>query len=202
MIKRFFSVLLLLFMLNFCFWTAPVQSKDYNADLIIDAEYKTDFNANKASKGEIVQFISTQDYTTDGFVIPSGTIFNGEVKHYKKGRWGYRRAKAIITIDKMILPNGQTYNIKASTKRHVLKGSALANVGKGVISFPVAIVVGVTGAVVIMVEAVSIAGLIAVGPTTYLFGRLMGTLTHGVNYKKNEGDDIQLKLKTIKNTSF
>ena len=198
MIKKFFSCLLVFCIVSFTFLPTLAEDEDYNTSRIIDAEYKTDFNINKASKGQVVQFVSTQDYQVDGVVIPKGTIFSGEIKHFKKGRWGYRRAKAFVKINKMILPDGKTYDIKAFTKKHVLKGSAVANIGKGVVSFPVALVVGVTGVVVIIVEAVSIVGILAIGPTSYAFGRAMGGLTHGINYKKHKGDEIKLKIKSIK----
>ena len=197
--KRFFACLLMLCMINFTFLPALAEEKEnYNTNNIINAQFKTDFNANKASKGQVVQFISTEDYKIENVIIPKGTIFNGEVKHYKKGRWGYRRAKAVIGINKMILPSGETYKIKASTKKHVLKGSALGNTGKGIVTLPVALVVGTVGAVVIVVETISVAGLILVGPTSYGIGRAMGGLTHGINYKKYHGDEIQLKIKTVK----
>lgn len=203
MIKKIFTCFLLFCIVNFMYLPASAEEadKDYNKSHIIEAIYKTEFNANKASKGQIIQFESTEDCKIGDTVIPSGTIFNGEVKHFKKGRWGYRRAKAVIIINKMILPDGQTYKIKASTKRHVLKGSAIANVGKGVVSFPVAIVVGTTGAVVMIVEAVSIVGLLLIGPTSYAIGRAMGKLTHGINYKKHEGDEIKLKIKSIESNN-
>jgi hypothetical protein len=189
-------------MMNFTYLPALAEGEDYNTSQVINAEFKTEFNANEASKGQVVQFVSTEDYKIDDVVIPAGTIFSGEVKHFKKGRWAYRRAKAVIKINKMILPDGKEYKIKASTKRHVLKGSAMGNIGKGIVSFPVAIIVGVTGAVVIVLESVSIVGLIVVGPTSYAFGRTMGQLTHGINYKKHVGDDIKLKIKSVKNDSI
>ena len=198
MIKRFVSFLLILFLLNSVSLPIFAVEGDIKETRIINTEFKTDLNVNKASKGQVVQFVSTQDYSVDGLTIPEGTIFSGQVTHFKKGRWAYRRAKVVIHIDKMTFPSGETYNINASTKRHVLKGSALVNTGKGIISFPVSIVVGVAGSVVVIVEAVSIVGIIAIGPTCYSFGRVMGTLTHGINYKKHEGDKIKLHLKSIK----
>ena len=126
----------------------------------------------------------------------SKNFFQG-IKHLKKGCFGYRRAKVVIVIKQMILPNGETQSIKAFTKRHVLKGAASANIGKGIVTFPIAIVTGTVGAAVILVEAVSIVGIIAIGPTCYLFGKTMGKLTHGINYVKHQGDDIQLKVKSL-----
>ena len=202
MIKRIIACLLVLCIVNFVNLPVFANDKDFNESRYINAEFKTEFNANKAEKGQVVQFISTQDYQKDGIMLPTGTIYSGEVKHLKKGRWGYRRAKAIIKINKVILPDGQTYEVNASTKRRVLKGSGIANVGKGIVSFPIAIVVGATGTVVIIVETVSIVGLLLVGPTSYVFGETMGKLTHGVNYKKHQGDEIKLKIKAIKGASI
>ena len=202
MIKKIFSILLVFCIMNFSFLPALAENEEYNTDHIstshiINAKFKTDLNAKDASKGQIVQFVSTQDCMVDGVKIPEGTIFNGEIKNVKKGRFGYRRAKVRIVINEMILPSGETQNIKAYTKRHVLKGPAAANIGKGIITLPVAVVTGVVGVVVIFVEAVTIVGIIVIGPTTYLFGEAMGKLTHGINYKKHEGDAIQLKIKSL-----
>ena len=99
----------------------------------------------------------------------------------------------------MILPTGESYEISAQTKRAVLKGSAVKNVAKGIITFPVVIVTGATGTCVILVEAISIAGILLIGPTSYLIGETMGKLSHGINYKKQPGDAIQLKIYSIEN---
>ena len=191
MLKKILVPLLILCVFNFISYPA------YAKNMTVDAVFKTELNVNKASKGEVVQFVSVEDSTIDDFTIPSGTIFEGSIKKFKKGRWAYRRAKALIVIDKMILPSGETYNIHGNTKRHVLKGSAIGNVAKGIVSLPAALVVGTAGALVIVVETISIAGLIIVGPTSYLFGRTMGTLTHGINCKRHEGDSIKLIIKDI-----
>lgn len=197
MFKKLFSFILTLCLINLSFLPALAEGENYESTHIIDAQFKTDLNVNKASKGQVIQFVSTEDYNVDGVLIPKGTVFNGEVTHAKKSRFGYRRAKAVIKINQIILPDGETMNIKAATKRRVLKGSALVNIGKGIVSAPVAIVVGVAGAVVILVEAISIVGIIAIGPTSYLFGETMGKLTHGVNCKKYRGDEIKLRIKSL-----
>ena len=200
MIKKILSAILLFCIINVSLM--PVMAKeDESTDTTIDAVFITELNVNKASKGQVVQFRTDKSYNINGFTIPKGTIFSGKIKRYKKGRWGYRRAKAIIVIDKMTLPNEKTFRIKARTKKHVLKGSAAKNTLKGVVTFPVAIAVGTVGVCVILVEAVSIVGILAIGPTSYLFGETMGKLTHGINYKKQQGDEIKLKINSIKNNS-
>ena len=200
MIKKFLAMVLVFCTFNFI--TLPVFAGDDSKNAIIEADFKTDLNVNKASKGQVVQFVTTEDYTVDNYTIPKGTIFSGEVRSFKKGRWAYRRAKVTIAINKVILPNGQTQRIKARTKKHVLKSPGIANATKGIITAPIAIAVGAVGVVVIFVEAVSIVGIIAIGPTTYGFGRAMGGLTHGINYKKHEGDEIKLKILSVEKASM
>jgi hypothetical protein len=197
MFKKIFATLLIFCIMNLTILPTFAKNEMHKTNTIINAEFKTDLNVNKASRGQVVQFISTENYNVNGFEIPKGTIFSGEIKHMKKGRFGYRRAKAIITINKMILPNGEIHEIKAGTQRRVLKGSATGNITKGIITAPIAIVTGAVGIVVILVESISIVGILAIGPTSYLFGEAMGKLTHGINYKKYEGDEIQLKLKAL-----
>lgn len=178
--------------------SVDAQKVKTDKNKIINSEFITNLNVNKASKGQIVQFKTLEDCSIDGLSIPQGTVFNGKVKALKKGRWAYRRAKVRIVLNEMILPNGDKYRVRGTTKRHVLKGSAVGNVAKGVVTLPVAVVTGVVGAAVIIVETVSIAGLIVVGPTSYVFGQAMGKLTHGINYKKEEGDNIKLKIHRVK----
>lgn len=198
MFKKILSVLLAFFIINMTLMPVLADGEEsYSTSNIINAEFKTDLNVNKASNGQVVQFVSTEDYMVDGFMIPKGTIFNGEIKHFKKGRFGYRRAKVVIKINEIVLPNGETHKINAYTKRHVLKGSAVGNIAKGIISLPFAVVTGAVGVVVIVVEAVSIAGILIIGPTAYVFGEAMGKLTHGINYKRHKGDEIKLKIKSL-----
>ena len=218
MFKKIFSVLVLFCVINLTFLPAMSEvadeqsvaddtaetmtlstesdSKDSSGNTI-EAIFKTDLNVNKASKGQVVQFVSTEDFTKNGITIPKGTIFTGEIRNLKKSRFAYRRAKATIVIKQVILPNGQTRKVKAFTKKRTIKGSAVANVGKGIATAPFVITLGAVGVVVIFVEAITIVGIIAVVPTGYGFGRAMGTLSHGVNCKKSQGDEIKLKIKSL-----
>ena len=56
---------------------------------------------------------------------------------------------------------------------------------------------GAAGTCVIIVETISIAGIVLVGPTCYIVGELMGKLTHGINYQKQEGDSMKLKIESV-----
>ena len=199
MLRKLLSFFIMLSIFNLL--SSPVlaiEDAEVKGNSVVKAEFSTELNVNKASKGEVVQFKSIEDCSVNGLFIPQGTIFNGKIKAFKKGRWAYRRAKVRIVIDEIILPTGEKYTIKGTTKRHVLKGPAVGNIAKGIVTLPIAIVTGVTGAVVIIVETISIAGLIIVGPTSYLFGETMGKLTHGINYKRGEGDTIKLKIYSVK----
>ncbi len=196
MVKKILSLFLLFSLLHLV--SLPVLSEnDENTNSVVNAVFSTELNVNKATKGQIVQFKTTEGCKINGIFIPEGTIFSGKIKALKKGRWAYRRAKVRIVLDEMILPSGEKYTVKGTTKRRVLKGSAVGNVAKGIITLPAALVVGTAGAVVIIVETISIAGLIIVGPTSYVVGRAMGELTHGINYKKDEGDKIKLRIKKL-----
>ena len=197
MIKRFCSLLLVFLILNIFSLQVFAENDSSSGSQIINAEFKTELNINKASKGEIIQFLSTQDYTLNGVTIPKGTIFSGEIEHFKKGRWAYRRAKAVVKINKMILPNGETYSVNATTQKHVLRSPFYTNAIKGVITFPLAVLTGAAGVVVIVTEALTIIGIIAIPPTGYGFSRAVGGITHGLNYKKEPGDEIKLRLKSV-----
>ena len=199
--KNIILLLLVFGMLNLTFLPVFASENNVKSSKIINAVYNTELNLNKASKGQVVQFQTTQDYNIEGVKIPRGTIFSGKIKSYKKGRWAYRRAKAHIQIDKMVYPTGETYNISATTKKYVIKGSAAANIGKGVITAPVVAVVGVAGACVILVEAITIVGLVLVAPTGYIIARTMGTLSHGINYKRHSGDSVDLRLRNLSNVA-
>ncbi|MBQ6516946.1 hypothetical protein IJI31_07190 [bacterium] len=187
--KKIISLFLLICMINFL--SMPVFAKGSTEK--VNAEFITELNVNKASKDQIVQFRTIKGY--EG--IPEGTIFQGKVKSFKKGRWGYRRAKAHIVLEKMILPSGEIYEIKGGTDSHVIKGSAVKNVTKGVITLPVAVVAGAVGACCIVVEAVTIVGIVLIGPTLFIVGETAGKLTHGVNCVKHEGDSVKLKVKGV-----
>ena len=197
MLKKIFSFFLIFLLINVTISpTFAIEDEELtSSNHIIKAEFLTDLNVNEVSKKQVVQFASVEDYTDKtGFSIPKGTLFTGKVQQFKKSRWGYRRAKVRIVINEMRYPSGETYKIKAYTKRHVLKGSATGNIAKGVITAPFAIVVLVTGATVMLVESISIVGLIIVGPTGAVFGGIAGKLSKGVNCTKHSGDNIKLKL--------
>ncbi len=204
MLKKIFVYLLTFLM--FTFTNLPVLALDEfeyedetNYKHTVNVEFVDNLNVNETPKHAVVQFVSTEDYKgADGIFIPKGTTFKGHVHGIKHSRWAYRRAKIRIIVNEMTYPSGETYKIKAITKRHVLKGSALKNIAKGIVVTPPALAVTVAGSAIMFVEAVTIVGLAIVVPTGTVVGGVVGKMTNGVNCKKNAGDDIQLKIKYVK----
>lgn len=196
MIKKFFSLVIITFMINMTF--TPVYADIYDDTVegnIVEAEFVSDLDVNESSKNQIVEFKTTEAIKSDmGFVIPRGTILKGRIKARKKSRCFYRRAKVKIAIDEMKVLSGEVYRIKANTKRRVLKGSAVGNVAKGIVSTPVALIVGIGGTVVMLVEACTIIGIVALAPTGAAVGGTVGKLTNGVNCTKERGDDIKIRV--------
>ena len=191
--KKIFSLFLIIFVINFS--SVPAWAFfEKQEKTTVNASLVSSLNLNNSSNGLIVQFKTTEDYKdADGNVIPQGTVFEGHIKSLKHGRWAYRRAKARIVLTEMRLPDGTVYQIKGNTKRKVLKGSALANIGKGVITFPFVLVVGVGGSCVIVLECVSIVGILLVLPTSLAIAGLCGKLSNGINCKKDAGDVLKLE---------
>lgn len=190
--KKLLSLLGILFIFNLSFtpaYAAYAKSKE-----TVTASFVSDLNVNKSSKGQVVQFRINESYTdADGKIIPEGSIIAGEIKSFKKGRWAYRRAKVRIELNEIRLPDGTVYQIQGNTKRKVLKGSAIINIGKGIITFPAVLVVGVGGSLVMLFECISIAGIILLVPTGLIIGGLTGKLSNGINCKKQAGDKINLE---------
>jgi len=191
--KKIISLIFILIFLNLNISPAYALS-DRNRKEFIEAAFVSDLDVNKSSKGQVVQFKTTESYTdSSGKVIPQGTIFAGEIRSIKHGRWAYRRAKVRIRLTEMRLPDGSVYQINGNTKRKVLKGSAIVNTGKGIITLPIVLVVGVGGTVVILLECVSIVGIVLLVPSGLIFSGICGKLSNGINCKKEAGDTIKLE---------
>ena len=194
MLKKLLSILLVISIINFSYLPVLANEKSEHAELAV--QLLTEIDVNKASKGQIVQFKSIEDYKDEyGRNIPSGTVFQGKVKSVKHCRWAFRRAKAHIFINRMMLPNGQQFKIRAFTKPRVIKGSAIGNIGKGVVCTPAALVVGAGGLCLIVIETVSIVGIALVAPTAAAVCGTVGKLTNGVNCYKPEGSEFTIKIK-------
>jgi len=190
--KKIFSLFLIFVLFNLC--VTPAYAVSADSRRVIKASFVSDLDVNKSSNGQIVQFRTTEDYTdAAGKVIPQGTIFKGHIKSVKHGRWAYRRAKVRIVLTEMRFPDGTVYQISGNTKRKVLKGSAIGNIAKGIGTLPFVIVTGVGGTFVILLECVTIVGIIFIVPTGAVVSGLCGKFSNGINCKKNAGDVIKLE---------
>ena len=193
MFKKFLSLVLSVVILNI--YCVPAFSADMKT-LKMKAEYMTNLNVNKANDGDSVHFMTRKDYTDEtGFTIPNGTVFKGYVKSHTESKAFYRRGKAKVVIDEMVLPDGRTYKVKVKAK--VVKGPFIANMGKLLGTLPPAIVTSAVGGVVMVVEAVTIVGLIFVAPTGQGFVKGVGRMTKGINCKKHSGSKVTLKLRNM-----
>ena len=191
--KKFLALFGILFVLNMSFTPAYAVSASKHKETV-KGSFVSNLDVNKSSKGQVVQFRITEDFTDEsGKVIPKDTIISGDIKSMKKGRWAYRRAKARIELNEMRLPDGSIIKINGHTKRKVLKGSAIVNIGKGVVTFPAVLLIGVGGSVVMLLECISIVGIILLIPTGAIVSGLTGNLSNGINCKKQAGDEIKLE---------
>ena len=198
MIKKIFSFILVIFILNITFLPAFAGNEH-----VINTKIVSDLDVNKSKKGQIVQFITTEDCKiAQDIVIPKNTLINGEISSKKTSRFAFRRAKVAIKVKEMVLPNGNRYTVKGHTKRKVYKGSAIGNTAKGIFGTPVALVVGAMGGIVIILEVVTIVGLVLVAPTGVAIGGTMGKLTNGVNCKIEKGRNIPVKINIGKLTNY
>ena len=200
MVKKILSVIFLISMISMPVSAYPEIPHGAEYPLIIKSEYNTKVDANKDSANKVVQFVTSETYTENrsGFVIPKGTIFNGKIRAVEKSKWGLRRASMIIDINEMRFPNGDIYTVSANTKQLKLKGSLLANTVKGLVGTPFALISGVAGSALMIVEIASIIGIVSVEPTAKATGALVDKFTKGVNYKKNAGNSVKLRINSIR----
>lgn len=93
----------------------------YNTKVVIGAgnvlvgSFMQDFNARKTKVGSPVSFVANKDaITTQGRLLyPAGTVFEGRVRAVKKSTWLEKQHKALVVIDKAILPGGKICNLAA-----------------------------------------------------------------------------------------
>ena len=199
MFKKLFSFIVTVFILNISF--LPVFAVDKNITdkkFVIKTQLTSDLDVNKSSENDVVQFITNKSIRDSiGITIPNGTIFNGRITEKEESRLWYKRAKAKIIIEEMILPDGEIYSVDGSTQGKFLKGSAVVNAAKGVAGVPAAIVTGAAGGVVLAAEYISIIGILITGQTQALLGNTIDKLIRGINCKKHTEDTVNLKIKYV-----
>ena len=93
----------------------------YNTKVVIGAgnvligSFMQDFNARKTNLGTPVRFVAKKDVsTTQGRLLyPAGTVFEGRVRSLQKSAWLEHQHKALVVLDKAILPDGKLCNLAA-----------------------------------------------------------------------------------------
>lgn len=157
--------------------------------------FTQDFDVNKSEKGkEIVLKSDSEFQDMDGDFIPKNTMFYGKVNSVTKSKSGFRKARAKISIHKMVFPDGRTYRIKGVAKDGSLSSSKGANIVKGVASTIVSVGVCVTGVVLITFECLSIGGAVFAPYTGVAAGLAVAATSRGLNYKVKAGTKIPVRF--------
>lgn len=199
MLKKSISLMLTAFMLNISL--LPVFAANNNLlekEFVVKTQILSDLDVNNSNENDTIQFITDKSIRDAiGISIPKNTTFTGKITEMKPSRLFYKRAKAKIEIEEMMLPDGEIYAVKGGTQNKFLKGSAFVNTAKGVAGVPLAIVTGSIGGVVLAAEYLSIIGILFTGQTQEFLGSTIDKLIRGINCKKQTADNINLKIKYI-----
>ena len=161
-------------------------------------ELESDIDVNEADVDDEIYFrLASQVKASNGMVIPEHTRFLGKFKQVNKSKPVFKRAKAYILIDKIIFPNEKIYTVRMEPKNGSdLKSSQFLNTirafpaGIGIITF------SIISVAVVVIESVSIVGLVVVPRTCKGFGLLISSMAKGLNYKLKAGSKISFKLNT------
>ena len=134
---------------------------------------------------------------SNGMLLPEHTRFAGKFKKIKKSEPIFKRARAYIIIDKIIFPDEKVYTVRMEPKKGSdLKSPQILNTlraipaGIGMITF------SALSVAVVVIESVTIVGLVVVPRTCKGFGLLISSMAKGLNYKLKAGSKIVFKLDT------
>ena len=134
---------------------------------------------------------------SNGMYLPEHTRFAGKFKKLSPSKPIFKRARAYIIIDKLMLPNEKCYTVRMEPKNGSdLKSSQLLNTiraipaGVGVLTF------SALSVAVVAIESVTVVGLVVVPRTCKGFGLLISSSAKGLNYKAKAGKQILFKLDT------
>ncbi len=161
-------------------------------------ELESDIDVNETTeKDEIFFRLVSKVEVSNGMVLPEHTRFAGKFVKIKKSQPMFKRARAYILIDKIIFPNGETYNLRMEPKNGSdLKSSQFLNALRVIPASIGIITFSVISVAVVAIESVSIVGLVVVPRTCKGFGILISSMAKGLNYKLRAGSNITFKLDT------
>lgn len=169
-----------------------------NPKSVYKLEFESDFDVNDAKPDEEIYFrLVTPVKASNGMYLPEHTRFAGKFKKLSPSKPVFKRARAYIIIDKLMLPNEKCYTIRMEPKNGAdLKSSQFLNTlravpaGIGVIAF------SALSVAVVAIESVTVVGLVVVPRTCRGFGLLISSSAKGLNYKAKAGKQILFKLDT------
>ncbi len=206
--KKFMSLFLLLALciMNTLPVFAEVEQKVYVHNLngvekiesnsVIKLAFAQDFNVNESEVGQRIKFVLTEQITdSDNTVLPQGTRFIGHVMSKENSKFGFRRARANVVIDRLILPSGKEYIIYTEAQKGDLVAPAALNAAKGVGMTTAAAGVCVFGAMAIAIECLSIGGMILAPYTGAAVGGAIALSSKGLNCKAKSGTPFVIVLK-------
>ena len=161
-------------------------------------ELESDLDINETNPNDEIFFnLVSKVEASNGVALPEHTRFAGKFVKIKKSQPVFKRARAYIIIDKIIFPNGQTYNLRMEPKNgsdlkapQFLNALRVIPAGVGLVTF------SIVSVAVVAIESVSIVGLIVVPRTCRGFGLLISSMAKGLNYKLRAGSTITFKLDT------
>ena len=161
-------------------------------------ELESDIDINETNINDEVYFrLVSKVKASNGMFLPEHTRFAGKFKKVKKSEPVFKRARAYIIIDKIIFPNEKVYTVRMEPKKGSdLKSSQILNTLRAIPASIGIITFSVISVSVVVIESISIVGLVMVPKTSKGFGLLISSMAKGLNYKLKAGNKIIFKLDT------
>lgn len=167
---------------------------------VLKIAFAQKFSTKTAKSGDAIEFVLKKDLKTkeNRTLLPEGTKITGTVQEVKPvAKWN-RNATALLKLDTVVLPNGQSGSISArlKTKNAVLKKSAIAATGKAAIWTVGLFGVGAgLGAAIGAIAGTAGTGCLVFGmPIGGGLGLIIGSATKGLNYNAKPGKTIYIEL--------
>lgn len=162
---------------------------------VLKLRFDKDFDINESHEGQEIYFSLAETIKdSDNTVLPAGTKFIGNVTNKENSKWGFRKAKAEIVMDRMILPNGRTYKVKSTPEKGELSSPTGLNIAKGTAVAAVDAGICIFGAAFIAIECLSVGGMIFAPITGAALGVALSSTSKGLNYKVSRGTEINFIL--------
>ena len=163
-----------------------------------ELELESDLDINETNVNDEIYFrLVSKIQASNGMFLPEHTRFVGKFKKIKKSEPMFKRARAYIIIDKIIFPNEKVYTVRMEPKQGSdLKSSQLLNTIRAIPASVGILTFSIISVATVVIESVSIVGLVVVPRTCKGFGILISSMAKGLNYKLKAGSKIVFKLDT------